>query len=234
MGPNKSTDQEPLSISEEDVVAFLRTTPDFFVRHRGLVEVLDLPARFDGTERIVDLQHEALKRLRAKQDVLVDNSRSNMTVQLATHEAVLAVLEAQSLDDFITIVQEEVPILLDIDFASIALEGAVERINVSEEGVPVLLPTGEVDRRLEDDDVRLQESQDQGDVLFGAARDLVKSSAIARLYPSDVMPTGLLILGSRIEGAFHPNQGTELMTFVARVVEIMLERWLEQAQKATE
>jgi len=216
-------------LSNQDVVDYLRKHPDFFVQNPMLLEVLDLPARYSG-EHIVDLQHEALKRLRAKQDILVDNSRSNMSVQLATHEAVLAMLEARSLDELIGIVQDEIPILLDIDMAAIALEGAVESIDVSAEGMPVLLPMGEVQKRLGDDDVLLLANVQSGDNLFGAASELVRSVALARLYPSEVMPAGLMILGARDEATFHPQQGTELITFMARCAEILVEKWLTQSE----
>lgn len=213
----------------QGVLDYLRKNPDFFVHNPELLEVLELPARYSG-EQIVDLQHEALKRLRAKQDVLVDNSRSNMSVQMATHEAILAMLEARTLDEFIGIIQDEIPILLDIDMAAVALEGAVETIDMSSEGMPVLLPTGEVQKRLGDDDVNLIASVQAGDSLFGAARDLVKSVAIARLYPSEAMPAGLLILGAREENTFHPHQGSDLITFMARVAEILVEKWLEASE----
>ncbi|NVJ92701.1 MAG: DUF484 family protein [Methylocystaceae bacterium] len=210
------------------VIKYLRKNPDFFVHNPALLEVLELPARYSG-ERIVDLQYEALKRLRAKQDVMVDTSRSNMSVQMATHEAILAMLEARSLDEFISIIQDEVPILLDIDMAAVALEGAVDSIDMSADGMPVLLPTGEVEKRLGDDDVSLMAHVEAGDPIFGAARDLVNSVAIARLYPSDVMPAGLLILGARDENTFNPHQGTELITFMARVAEILIEKYLENS-----
>ncbi|WP_051610180.1 DUF484 family protein [Terasakiella pusilla] len=213
----------------QSVKAYLQKNPDFFVHHPSLLEVLELPKRYSG-DHVVDLQHEALRRLRAKQDVLVDNSRSNMSVQLATHEAVLAMMEARTLDEFIGIIQDEVPILLDIDMACVALEGAVEAIDISADGMPVLLPSGEIQKRLGDDDVQLIADVAPGDDLFGAARDLVQSVAIARLYPSEAMPAGLLILGSRDANTFHPQQGTELITFMARVAEILVEKWLEQEE----
>jgi uncharacterized protein len=209
------------------VVDYLRKNPDFFVHHPDILDELEWPKRYDG-EQVIDLQHEALRRLRAKQSMLVDNSRSNMSVQLATHEAVLAMLEARTLDEFIGIIQDEVPILLDIDMAAIALEGEVDDINISAEGMPVLLPIGEVHKRLGDEDVTLISKIEKGDELFGATRDLVRSVAIARLYHSDVMPAGLLILGSRIEDTFNPHQGTELITFMARAAEIQIEKWLEE------
>jgi len=230
---NDETQQDDIDfkadLNSQGVVDYLRKNPDFFIHHADVLDVLDLPPRYDG-EEVVDLQHVALKRLRAKQDLLVDNSRSNMSVQLSTHEAILAMLEARTLDEFIGIIQDEIPILLDIDMAAVALEGAVESINISAEGMPVILPVGEVEKRLGDEDVELIATVSQADELFGVTRDLVKSVAIARLYHSDVMPAGLLLLGSRIEGTFNPNQGTELITFMARVAEILVEKWLETAE----
>lgn len=216
-------------LDNQTVVDYLRKNPDFLIHNMDILEVLELPQRFCG-EQIVDLQHEALKRLRMKQDMLVDNSRSNMSVQLATHEAILSMLEARTLDEFIGIVQDEVPILLDIDMAAVALEGAVKAINVSTEGLPVLLPLGEVQKRLGDKDVELISQIEPGDELFGETRDLVRSVAIARLYHTEVMPAGLLILGSRIDDTFNAQQGTELITFMARVAEILVEKWLESAE----
>jgi len=224
----KKRDSNVSDVSQDqEIVAYLKKNPDFFVRNPSVLEVMELPARYSG-EQIVDLQHEALKRLRAKQDLLVDNSRTNMSVQTATHEAVLAMLEARTLDEFIGIVQDELPVLLDIDMAAVALEGAVEQVDMSEDGLPILLPAGEVQKRLGEGDVQLIASVQSGDLLFGAARDLVRSVALARLYPSDVMPTGLLILGARDENMFNPHQGTELITFMARVAEILVEKWLAQ------
>lgn len=213
-------------LDENEVVDYLRHHKDLLVRHPDLMDVLDLPNRFDG-ERVIDFQFEALRRLRAQQNDLVDTSRINLSVQLSTHEAVLAMLEARSLDELIGIVQDEVPILLDVDMAAIALEGAVEKIDISADGMPVLLPLGEVDKRLSTLDVLLCETVAPGDEIFGTTQDLVKSAALARLYQNDAMPAGLLILGSRDEGAFHPQQGHELITFLARVAEILVERWLE-------
>jgi len=226
----KKRDSNVSDVSQDqETVAYLKKNPDFFVRNPSVLEVMELPSRYSG-EQIVDLQHEALKRLRAKQDLLVDNSRTNMSVQTATHEAVLAMLEARTLDEFIGIVQDELPVLLDIDMAAVALEGAVEQIDMSEDGLPVLLPAGEVQKRLGEGDVQLIASVQSGDPLFGAARDLVRSVALARLYSSDMMPTGLLILGAREENMFNPHQGTELITFMARVAEILVEKWLAQGE----
>ena len=51
--------------------------------------------------------------------------------------------------------------------------------------------------------------------------------ALLRLRPSARAPTGLLALGSRVEGRFDPGQGTELLSFLARILELCIRTWLE-------
>jgi uncharacterized protein YigA (DUF484 family) len=42
-------------------------------------------------------------------------------------------------------------------------------------------------------------------------------------------PVGLLALGARKPGVFHPGQGTELLTFLARTLGITIAAWLDLA-----
>ena len=69
------------------------------------------------------------------------------------------------------------------------------------------------------------EMNDDGTV-FGAAAGLVRSAALARIRPNGAIPAGLFALGSRTEDAFHSGQGSELVQFLARVVENRLQRFL--------
>jgi hypothetical protein len=55
-----------------------------------------------------------------------------------------------------------------------------------------------------------------------------RSAAITRLRPGLSTPTGLLALGSRGQGTFSPGQGTELLTFMSRIVERCAHNWLEK------
>ena len=45
-------------------------------------------------------------------------------------------------------------------------------------------------------------------------------------YCVDNLPVGILALGARERGAFHPGQGSDLVNFLARVAELSLRRWL--------
>ena len=69
------------------------------------------------------------------------------------------------------------------------------------------------------------EINDDG-TIFAAAAGLVNSAALARIHAGSNWPVGLLALGAR-DDAFHPGQGTELISFLCRVLEASVARTLE-------
>jgi uncharacterized protein YigA (DUF484 family) len=58
----------------------------------------------------------------------------------------------------------------------------------------------------------------------------VRSAALARLHPARDVPVGLLALGSRGDD-FYSGQGTELVGFLARVLEFCIRRCRETPQE---
>ena len=76
--------------------------------------------------------------------------------------------------------------------------------------------------------VLLDDMSDDGTV-FGAGAGLARSAALARLRPGRTPPPGPLALGSREPTTFHPGQGSDLLEFLARVVEPCVHNWLREA-----
>ena len=66
--------------------------------------------------------------------------------------------------------------------------------------------------------------------LFGGAAGLVRSQALLRLSFGRSGPAGLMCIGTRRAGTFHPGLGTELLSFLARAVEITIAQWLERGR----
>ena len=64
--------------------------------------------------------------------------------------------------------------------------------------------------------------------LFGSAAPLVKSQALLRLQLKRDAPCGLLALGSREATRFHSGQGTELLAFLGRGLELCFRGWLDR------
>jgi uncharacterized protein YigA (DUF484 family) len=191
-------------------------------------------------EGVVDLQQFMLERLRrdvqrlkADQDDLLTNSRDNLSTQDRIHQAALALLGAKSIAHFIEVIATDLAMLLDVDAVALCLETIDDdtaRPNV--EGLQ-LLPAGSVDRLLGHDRAALLRDDTVGDTeIFQAGAGLVRSDALIRLRIGEGMPPGLIAFGTRHPGYFDPGQGTELLHFLARIIEHCIRAWLELPQQS--
>lgn len=226
-------------VTAAQVVDYLRQHPEFLVRHPDLLDIQVVPGRRRG-EGVVDLQQFMVERLRrdvarlkADQDDLLANSRDNLSTQDRIHQAVLALLGADTFAHFIEIVTTDLSVLLDVDAVSLCIEatdGSAAKLRV--DGVQVL-PPGTVDRVLGTDRAALLRDDTTGDAeIFDAGAGLVRSDALIRLKFGERVPPGLIAFGTRHPGYFDPGQGTELLHFLARVIEHCIRAWLQPASRS--
>ena len=221
---------DPKDLSAEQVADYLARHPEFFAANGHLLAAMAAPGRW--AEGVVDIQQvmldrrlEEIEELRNCAVEVIETSRTNMTVQTRTHAAVLALLSAVTFEQLLRVVQEDVPLLLDVDVALLAFEAGERPLAELVASETRYLKTGAVDELIgADKEVRLiRDVRDDG-TLFGGAAGLVRSAALVRLRPSRTAPAGLLALGSR-GVTFHPGQGTELIQFLARALEACVSRW---------
>ncbi len=222
------------SIDPDAVETFLISNPGFFNQRPHILDQVELPDRFAG-DGVVDFQRFQLQRrdieideLRNTAQDVIETSRCNMSIQTRTHASVLALLHAQTPQQLYRIVSDDLPILLDVDAAVVGFEPAQEdNVTILSEHLRTLAP-GAVDTILgSDKDVQLyNEFWDDG-AIFGSASGLVKSAAVARIKPTIFTPNGILALGAR-DDTFAPGQGTELFSFLARVIEACVLRLSER------
>jgi uncharacterized protein len=221
-------------VTAAQVAEYLRRHPDFLLRHPDLLDGQAAPARKKG-EGIIDLQQfmvEKLRRdvarLRADQDDILANTRDNLSTQERIHKAVLSLLAAESFDHLIETVTTDLAVLLDVDTVSLCVEALDERAPlVRVEGVQVLAPGTVIDILGATRHVLLRDDTTGDPVIFGAGAGLVRSDALLRLTVSDRTPPALLAFGTRHPGYFNPGQGTELLNFLARILEHCIRVWLD-------
>ncbi len=217
----------------ERVAEYLKTYPDFLEHHPEVLEALTPPERRTG-EDVADLQRYLIERLQNEVETLrgtarhlINTSRSNMTTQAQTHAACLAVLEAESPEAVVHAVSDALPGLLDVDVARLCVEATEATPGVLREAGCTLLPPGDIDLLLGDDEtVRLQEHSDPAPGVFGEWADTARSDAMVRLRLGPDLPPGLLALGSHHVGMFHPDDAPDLLIFLARVITLHLRTWL--------
>jgi uncharacterized protein YigA (DUF484 family) len=64
------------------------------------------------------------------------------------------------------------------------------------------------------------------EAIYGGGANLVQSQALLRVDISMDTPPAILAFGSRDPKMFQPGQGTEMVSFMARVVERAFRSWL--------
>jgi uncharacterized protein len=219
-------------ITDRDVVAYLRRHPDFLDHHPEALRLLRAPRRELGGE-VFDFQYFQIERLRrdlahvtSEQRSLIATSRGTLASQGRVHKAVLAVLAAASFEHLLQTVTTDLAVLLDVDIVTIGVETTVPAARLGLHGIR-LLKAGAVDALLgAERSVMLRADAPGETALFGSAAGLVRSQALLRLGFGRGAPLGILCIGTRQSGRFHPGQGTELLLFLARVIGITIAQWL--------
>ncbi|MGE5268227.1 MAG: DUF484 family protein [Thiohalocapsa sp.] len=224
-------------LAGRDVLAYLRRHPDFLDRHPEALRLLRAPAREVG-EDVYDFQHFLLERLRTElarlnteHRSLITASRGNLASQARVHKAVLAILAATSFEQLLQTATTDLAVLLDVDIVTIAVESVIAAPGAAPGRLSLqglrLLKAGVVDALLgAERNVVLRADMPGEAALFGGGAGLVRSQALLRLVFGRGAPIGLLCLGTRQPGRFHPGLGTESLGFLARALGITIAQWL--------
>jgi uncharacterized protein YigA (DUF484 family) len=223
----------PGEIGGRDIIAYLRRHPDFLDHHPEALRLLRAPTREIG-EDVVDFQHFQIERLRRElarvnleHRTLIAASRGNLASQSRVHKALIAILGAPSFEQLLQTVTTDLAVLLDVDIVTVGVESTAAPVGrLSLHGIR-LLKAGAVDALLGPERGALLRVDGTGEVaLFGAAAGLVRSQALLRLTFGRGAPAGLLCIGTRLPGRFHPGLGTEGLSFLARALGITITQWL--------
>ena len=218
-----------------EVAEYLRRHPDFLVEHPDLVRLLTPPAH-DRGEGVIDMQRYMLEKLRGEigrlqdsQNDLIATARENLSIQARIHAAIISLLGATTLEHLIEVITTDLAVHLEVDAVVLGFE-ALDRVAPGQQARGLrLFPRGRIDRLMAGArDVVLASDIQADPELFGSAASLVRSQALLRMQLRRDAPMGVLAFGSRDPEKFHPGQGTELLTFLGRVVELSIRAWLDR------
>lgn len=231
--PAPADPPEP-GLAAERVEAWLRANPDFLARNPDLLMALSPPARAMG-DNVVDLQHAMLKGLQRQvaglerqRRGLIATGRARRASQARIHECVLALMSATSLQQLVHIVATDLTVLCDVDVATLCVEADRAMRSRPPTGVR-MLRAGAVARLFDGGrEVLMRDNVKGTREIYGPGSGLVRSEALLRLKISRHSPPGMLALGSRRPDRFQPNRGSELLGFLARVLEHNIRVWLNQ------
>ncbi len=182
--------------------------------------------------RVIQFEERAVAHLREKlgaaeeanQD-LIAFARGHSGAASAIHAAVLAALEADSIEALLHIVTHEWPLILGIDAVALSLIVGDEGFRADGNGVQRVAPQILARAINEVDGVEMR-TVSRGHPLFGPACDLIRAEALIRIDNPAPLPSGLIALGQRTEQQLDARHGSELLMFLGRSLAAMIRRWL--------
>lgn len=220
-------------VAPDAVEAFLGRNPNFLNDRPTLLQSL-VPPQFDHGSGVVDMQMFMLDRLRdqleranQREQSLLESVEANSRVQQRVHRAVDALLAAQSLEDLIRCIVDDLPSLFDVTKVALCIEtDKTLPDGAANAGLMVPLP-GTINSYGDIHRLVLLLANTKGDkAIFGSGANKIRSMAHLRLDFGAKTPQGLLALGSSEPEAFDPSQSTDLLAFFAHVLERCVQRWL--------
>ena len=220
------------TINEAQVVEFLLDNPDFFANNAKLLEKLRVPHETGKAVSLVERQTSVLREknqnLTAHLSDLIDIARHNDAQFDKTKRMVLALLEAQTLDDIAVAIDESLCQDFQSDITSLILftdkplnVNNLALIKYSEaEPIKGLIATNLPScGRL---------SQAENSFIFNDQATRVESAAVVPLVQGDTL--GLLAIGSFDPNYFSSSQGTVLLSYVGEVLSRVAYRTLQQQE----
>ncbi len=219
--------------TEKDVVAWLKANPNFLQKYPDVLEHM-VPPKEDMGRKVADFQHYMVQRLKKDKDAitettrdLIEVSRVNMNSVTRIQQATLKILEARNFIQFIQAVTMDMATILDVDMCVLVVESnGQEMANIHASGIKVV-PSGTITQWMQGQTALLQGDINGSDAIYGGGARLVRSQAVLRVDISMNTPPAVLCFGSRDPEMFRDGQGTELVSYLARVVERMFRLWLD-------
>lgn len=210
-------------IDPSAVRRFLADNPDFLKADTGLLAELGLSVAAGNVVEFAPMArvHAAHQREAEQRQVLEETARANFAAQAQTHGAVVDLLDARNNSDLARRVDDIARSRFGLAAGVIALECE----NLPPAGWRPLVD-GQVDLLLDGSRRMVR----MGVVrtafgLFDEACGPIESVAMVRMAMWEPSRQGLLAFGSADPDGFKPEMGSELIAFLARVVERTAERW---------
>ena len=176
-------------------------------------------------ERAVASLRDRLGAVESANEDLIAFARGHSGATASIHAAVLALMDADSLDELFRVVSQDWPKLLGLDHAVLALvaDGKGFRVEANHVGTVEPRIVDKAIARLEPVTMR---TVDCGHALFGTAARDIRSEALVLLQAEAPLPYGLLLLGQTDVACLDNRHGAQLLGFLGASLEAMLRRWL--------
>ena len=233
-----------LDTEERELIRSLILADPELVLSDDMVMRALLGATAQGARNIVDLRDKLVERMEHRLDKLVHTNRSviaaayeNVAGTQQAHRAILTLIEAPDLGEFLRRLTRDVPAMVGVEEARLCLEAEVKDVCPAAlaEGLGnrvLLVPYAHVGEYLMLDGdttpspVTLRRCGSESELIFGSMTR-TRSEALLRLDLGGSV--GLFAFGAADPDRFGPDQGADLLTFFGAIVERLLTQHLSES-----
>ncbi len=223
---------------DQDLRDLILAAPEKLLQDRDVMAAL-IAASDAQAGNVIDLRAISMQKLQEKLDTLEETHRSviaaayeNLAGTNQVNRAILALLDAATLHDFLNALAGSVAQTLKIDAVGLLLESPQDVAPFSGPSVLRLVGAGTIAAYLSTNQnspirpVLLRQYQPENDLLYGENAADVRSEALMLLDFGQGHLPGLLAFGSKDPHHFKSSHGTDLLAHFAGVLERSLRRWL--------
>lgn len=224
-------DKNSIDLSPEQVAAYLRLHPDFFLKRPDLLTDIEVAHPAGGAvsllERQVSILRDRNMDMRHRLNSLLENARTNDRLFEQTKQLVLHLLEAQTIDQIVDTFINGLQNDFQVDFASIVLIGnPMQHRGVRARVVGLSEARAQIDGLLKSSKavcgvLRPEEVQ----FLFPDHARQVGSAAVVPLAFGN--PLGILAIASTDANYFRSSMGTLFLGYIAEVLNRLLPKHLK-------
>lgn len=219
MSETQNETTKETTVDEAQVVTYLRTHPEFFVKHAELLSELSIP---HDSGRAISLVEKQVHVFREQRDLLkrelaelIDIARQNDRFFEKSKRLLMHLLEAQSLDEALIMLDESIRNDFSVPFCSIVLLGDKKDYPASNVNLlSVAAARASLGTLLESSRaVCGRFKPEQLRCLFPSHAEKVKSAAVIPLGGDEHL--GMLSLGSDDEHYFDSSMGSLFLSYIS-------------------
>lgn len=241
----ESKETKPEMTDQEKVAVYLKRNPDvlkkFIVENPKVVGELSFPS--ENSKGVADfyafraqkLQKE-LEHLKTRNRMLIQTSTDNMESQQQIHQLALDILNANSIKHLLKTLRGYLNEQMDVDYTHLCvLEGAPLPQKIHSEHQSV---TAETFSKIFSDTnatvVLRTLYEDEDKAIHGDWAEHAASDGLLKITTPQGHDIGFLALVSGERDRFHPGQGAELLTFIAKIIGHVMEGWVTESSESEE
>ena len=226
-----------MTITADQIAAYLQDHLDFFEQHPTLVRELKIPTDSGVAISLVEYQlrklREHIQQLERENDHMIETARINSVLFEKTRTLVLSLLDARDLDDLAVVLDEKLASGFDIPVVRLLLS---DQFNVPD-SLTMIQPIkaasledgGQLAQAVSDKEPWVGRlTKERKNQLFGDDSSAVESCATLALVRGHTY--GVLAFGHPDPTHFQSNQDTLFLDHIGEALAMILPRLLGQVQ----